>query len=325
MDTRRIEMARTMAGRKKRNSYTQGSKREYFFGYPTEGKDGYSDCSSAVRKAIERVTGISIGSNTVAQVNNNKTLQWVEFANGNKYPTIELCPGDLLYFKGTDSSRPYKVGHVEMVAEDTTNLLGHGSGTGPREIDLKEYCASRYRSGKGLIGVKRVVLEGEAPVQTVSSLGKRILKLRSPYMQGEDVRELQGLLQELGYDCDGIDGYYGPNTRDAVKAFQHACRLLEDGEYGPDTHAMLQAALKAGDEEQVEDAEETEDPGTVVAVGGDCWIRTQPTTAGAKCAVLKEGETLPRMGEDTENWHGVEYNGKQRYVSKKYTRTAEQR
>ncbi len=196
-------------GQEKAQQLHAGEQEEYFFGYPTEGKDGYSDCSSAVRKAIERVTGISIGSNTVAQVNNNKTLQWVEFANGNKYPTIELCPGDLLYFKGTDSSRPYKVGHVEMVAEDTTNLLGHGSGTGPREIDLKEYCASRYRSGKGLIGVKRVVLEGEAPEQTVSSLGKRIRNCDRPTCREKTCGSCRGCSRNWGRTATESTGTMG--------------------------------------------------------------------------------------------------------------------
>lgn len=320
-DKRLIRIAETMGGRLKRNSYTQGSKRKYFFGYPTDGKDGYSDCSSAVRESIRRVLGIEIGSNTVAQVNNNTTLEWIEFANGAKYPSSELMPGDLLYFKGTDKSRPYKVGHVEMVDENTAYLLGHGSGTGPRKIGLKSYCASRYSSGKGLIGVKRVVLPKDGEVEMVSSLGKRLLKIRSPLMRGEDVRELQGLLLQIGYDCDGIDGIYGQDTRGAVKAFQHASRLTEDGEYGQNTHTMLMAALQAGDGEQIEDDEPEVAQKVVVATGGDTWIRMLPSTAGGRCAVLHKWDKLPAMGEDTESWRGVEYNGKQRYVSRKFTDT----
>ncbi|MDO4541138.1 MAG: hypothetical protein Q4B48_08650, partial [Syntrophomonadaceae bacterium] len=97
MSNTRIQIAQTMASRMKRNSYTQGTKRKYFFGYPTEGKDGFSDCSSAVRETIRRVLGIDIGYNTVSQVNNKISLEWIEFANGNRYPTVALQPGDLLY------------------------------------------------------------------------------------------------------------------------------------------------------------------------------------------------------------------------------------
>ncbi len=319
MDSRRIQMARNMRARQKRNGYTNSSARERFWGYPKEGDPGSSDCSSAVRLAIQRVTSFAIGSNTVAQVNNNKTLEWVEFANGKRYPTIVLLPGDLLYFRGTDKSRPYMVGHVEMVDEDTAYLWGHGSGTGPRRISLKSYCDSRYKAGRGLIGVKRVVLPGEAPEppEAASSLGKRILKRTSPLMKGEDVRELQALLLEVGYDCDGIDGYYGINTADAVRAFQFACRLQADGKYGPLTHAALKAALEAGDLEQ--DEEPLEDTPRILVATGDVWIRTLPSTAGGKSAVLHKGATIERAGEDTENWYGVIYNGKQRYVSRKYT------
>ena len=314
-DTRRLQLARTMNSRLKRNSYTQGSMRKHFFGYPTEGKDGYSDCSSSVRETTRRILGFDIGSNTVAQVNNNKTLEWIEFANGKRYPTIQLLPGDLLYFKGSDKSRPYGVGHVEMVAENTEYLLGHGSGTGPRKIRLRDYCDSRYKAGRGLIGVKRVVLPGEAtePSEATSSLGKRLLKRTSPMMKGEDVRELQGLLLELGFDCDGIDGYYGINTEDAVKAFQFASKLKDDGEYDPLTHAALKAALEAGDLEQEEDGPNDE-PRMLIATG-DMWIRTLPSASGGKTAVLHKDAVIERSGEDTQNWYGVMYNGKQRYVS----------
>jgi hypothetical protein len=319
-DQRRIGLARTMASRMKRNSYTQGSRRKYFFGYPTDGKDGYSDCSSSVRESVRRILNFDIGSNTPAQVNNNKTLEWIEFANGKRYPTVQLEPGDLLYFKGSDKSRPYQVGHVEMVAEDTGYLLGHGSGVGPRKIRLRDYCDSRYKAGRGLIGVKRIVLPGKVPdpPEGISSVGKRLLRRTSPMMKGEDIRKLQGLLFELGYDCDGIDGYYGINTEDAVRAFQFACKLLADGEYGPMTHTALKAALDAGDLEQEEDA--PDDKPRMLIATGDVWIRTLPSTSGGKTAVLHKDDTIERAGEDTENWYGVLYNGKQRYVSRKYTK-----
>jgi len=322
IDTRRLDLARTMASRMKRNSYTQGERRKYFFGYPTDGKDGYSDCSSSVRESVRRILNFDIGSNTPAQVNNNKTLEWVEFANGKKHPTVHLEPGDLLYFRGSDKSRPYQVGHVEMVAEDTAYLLGHGSGIGPRKIRLKDYCDSRYKAGRGLIGVKRVVLPGvlPEPPEGISSLGKRLLKRTSPLMKGEDIRELQGLLLELGYDCDGIDGYYGINTEDAVRAFQFACKLKSDGEYGPMTHAALKAALDAGDLQEEEDAPDDE-PKMLLATG-DVWIRTLPSASSGKTAVLHKDATIERAGEDTENWYGVMYNGKQRYVSRKYVKEA---
>jgi len=192
-----------------------------------------------------------------------------------------------------------------MVAEDIGYPLGHGSGVGPRKIRLRDYCDSRYKAGRGLIGVKRIVLPGKVPdpPEGISSVGKRLLRRTSPMMKGEDIRKLQGLLFELGYDCDGIDGYYGINTEDAVRAFQFACKLKDDGEYGPMTHAALKAALDAGDLEQEEDTPDDE-PRMLIATG-DVWIRTLPSTSGAKTAVLHKGAAIERAGEDTENWYGV--------------------
>jgi hypothetical protein len=67
-EEKRMEAVRLMKNREKRNEYTNGDKRKYFFGYPDEGDNGYSDCSSAVRECIRRAAGIYIGSNTNAQI-----------------------------------------------------------------------------------------------------------------------------------------------------------------------------------------------------------------------------------------------------------------
>lgn len=67
----------------------------------------------------------------------------------------------------------------------------------------------------------------------------RILKLKSPNMRGEDVRWAQARLNELGYNSGKADGIFGPNTDKAVKAFQKAHGLSQDGDIGPLTWARL--------------------------------------------------------------------------------------
>ena len=67
----------------------------------------------------------------------------------------------------------------------------------------------------------------------------RILKLKSPNMRGEDVRWAQARLNELGYNSGKADGIFGPNTDKAVKAFQKAQGLSQDGDIGPLTWAKL--------------------------------------------------------------------------------------
>ncbi|MBQ1821057.1 MAG: peptidoglycan-binding protein [Clostridia bacterium] len=67
----------------------------------------------------------------------------------------------------------------------------------------------------------------------------RILKLRNPYMRGEDVRRLQLALKEQGYDPGQTDGIYGKKTERAVKRFQRANGLKADGIAGKQTQFAL--------------------------------------------------------------------------------------
>lgn len=48
-------------------------------------------------------------------------------------------------------------------------------------------------------------------------------------MQGEDIRELQLRLQQLGFFQDSCDGVYGPSTATAVRNFQKAKKLPAKG------------------------------------------------------------------------------------------------
>ena len=58
---------------------------------------------------------------------------------------------------------------------------------------------------------------------------------------GPDVTELQQKLKDLGFDPNGVDGNFGPGTRDAVIAFQQSKGLQADGIAGPATMAALQS------------------------------------------------------------------------------------
>jgi putative chitinase len=57
---------------------------------------------------------------------------------------------------------------------------------------------------------------------------------------GSDVTNLQQKLKDLGFDPKGVDGNFGPGTRDAVIAFQQSKGLHADGIAGPTTLAALQ-------------------------------------------------------------------------------------
>lgn len=147
--------------------------------------------------------------------------------------------------------------------------------------------------------------------ESVLHLGDRLLKNG---MEGSDVQELQESLIRLGYDCGkwGADGDFGDATELAVIAFQadHGCD--PDGDYGPITHAALEAALIAL-------GSSTENPQTVRIVGGQCWVRTAPNTSGSKLGIAKAGAVFPYQGQTSDNgWLLIEYSGRNAWVSGKY-------
>ncbi len=70
--------------------------------------------------------------------------------------------------------------------------------------------------------------------QTLSSLGSR----------GQEVRQIQRKLRELGIYSGSVDGIYGTGTQRAVRQFQKNCGLTADGIAGPKT--LLYLGLGSG-------------------------------------------------------------------------------
>jgi hypothetical protein len=67
--------------------------------------------------------------------------------------------------------------------------------------------------------------------------------------KGDEVREIQVRLGELGFDPGHMDGVYGSETRIAVAAFQESKELETDGIVGPVTLSALGLTLKSGQPE----------------------------------------------------------------------------
>lgn len=67
----------------------------------------------------------------------------------------------------------------------------------------------------------------------------RLLLLRAPYLEGDDVRAVQEALVEAGFEVD-VDGIYGPRTAAAVERFQERAGVKADGIVGPVTRSHLE-------------------------------------------------------------------------------------
>jgi Putative peptidoglycan-binding domain-containing protein len=134
--------------------------------------------------------------------------------------------------------------------------------------------------------------------------------------EGSAVKQMQTNLIRLGYDCGkwGADGDFGDATEIALKKFQKDHGIGADGIYGEKTEAAMDKAL--ADMEQPHD-----NPKSVEIYGGNCYVRSAPSTSGKIMGVVTAGTKLPYGGESTETgWHLVEYKGENGWVSGKYSK-----
>lgn len=230
--------------------------------------------------------------------------------------------GDVIYFYSTSKGR---IGHVGIVYKVTSSTVytieGNTSGasslvTNGGGVKKKSYSlTSSYIDGYGSVDYSAI--EGAditVPEAVVLKLGDRLL---SNGDEGEDVKELQQALISLGYSCGsyGADGEFGDCTEMAVRAFQkdHGCEV--DGEYGPESHKALTAAM----EKQPTSADEDKARIVQIEKNKQCYVRTAPNTSGKILGVAHSGDKLIYQGQTSESgWHLVIYDGQNAWVSGKY-------
>jgi peptidoglycan hydrolase-like protein with peptidoglycan-binding domain len=138
-------------------------------------------------------------------------------------------------------------GYDVRVLQQILTSLGYSVGTiDGRFGSLTEAAVKAFQSAFGITPDGRVgrttktALAGASfndPDSDVLSVGS----------SGPDVRELQDLLREKGYDPGASDGVFGPGTLSAVITFQKDHRLWVDGLVGSATFNALRAAPDADD------------------------------------------------------------------------------
>lgn len=124
-------------------------------------------------------------------------------------------------------------------------------------------------------------------------LGNRLLKKG---MKGADVKALQELLIQLGYELPnyGADGDFGTETEKAVKTFQKAEGLTQDGLYGDKTHAELMDAV--ADDEQAKDEVQDAEPD----IDATDSTPEEDTSAIVRVEIVSDGKVNIRVGNDTK-------------------------
>ena len=128
------------------------------------------------------------------------------------------------------------------------------------------------------------VTEAPTPTPTVA-IPEESLKTGA---KGQDVKTLQKRLKELGYFKSTIDGKFGRDTVNALKAFQTAHGLEADGVAGKATYEVLfsENALKK-DTTPTPAPTETPDP-TKEEGNAEAWPKLKKDSAGDAVAQLQE-------------------------------------
>jgi len=126
----------------------------------------------------------------------------------------ELEPGDLLFRWKSGSEAYYHVG-VYVGAGKVIESKGRDDGVVLRKINAS---GSSYWNRWGRLKV----FSEEQPVTPPKPIEPTVLKVTTPYMRGDAIRQLQNALNGLGYDCGDADGVYGPKSEKGVQAFVQA-------------------------------------------------------------------------------------------------------
>lgn len=121
--------------------------------------------------------------------------------------------------------------------------------TGGKYVADGRYSSRAYDQQPGVLAMVQF-LRGEQVTDGLPvhehQLGDRVLEFGR---RGRDVRALQQMLLDLGFDPNGVDGSFGPGTKAAVEAFQASEGLEVDGKVGEATADAIKdrAARRTGE------------------------------------------------------------------------------
>lgn len=151
------------------------------------------------------------------------------------------------------------------------------------------------------------------PTPKPTKLGDRVLKYGD---KGEDVRQLQTDLMQLGYELPvyGADGDFGSETEKAVRRFQQEHGVPEDGIMDDEDYTALFKALDGSK--------------FVEITGNRVNVRSAPSLDSQDLGTVHKGDKLPYQGVtqpgEGRDWYLVIYKNLNAWVSTKYSRLVDE-
>ena len=183
-------------------------------------------------------------------------------------PNLEPFPAEVISNYSPSTASLLKVGDTGKAVKDIQTYLKQqefysGSIDGVYGVETSEAVASFQESrnmiADGMVGPKTwAALLGTASVtapspSTSATVGdlSSYLPSQAPLLttssRGRAVRDIQAFLRRRGYYSGSINGFYGPETVEAVLEFQEQMNLNEDGVVRPKTwDAMKSDQLELG-------------------------------------------------------------------------------
>lgn len=158
---------------------------------------------------------------------------------------------------GSPDLKPLKTRGVHLISSDYPGGTGYPGDDGPgwaayggMTPDLWQYTSTFPEQGQPVdfnafrgTTAELAAICGQTPIAGPypPTCAHRQLTLG---VGGDDVRAAQILLNDLGFDTQGIDGQYGLCTQTAVERAQDAWGLTKDGVCGPITFTAIHAHLR---------------------------------------------------------------------------------
>ena len=188
--------------------------------------DNVVDCAELPRITFYIWYGIDIGNFSDAQYKRG-TFITKDFNKMSECRSLDLA------FYHTSSKKT--TGHVAIIY-DSQRIFQSGAATNKSLVNFSpiDWLPTR-KTADCFMGVKRYLTDeqyNDVIVQKVqfTRILKRVIPWRrKDYMHGEDVREVQTKLKELGFFNGALGGNYGPITRAAVRAWQRSLGLPRTG------------------------------------------------------------------------------------------------